>query len=123
MAEKTRKADLYVADRMAGMTYAAIAKKYGVSRQAVNMACAKYTPGHFKEITNERCVYPYLRKWINENKVVTSEFIRRLGLLPVTRNYGRVYRYLSGKGYPTKPVIDKILAVTGLTYEQLFFRE
>lgn len=35
-------AELYMKDRLAGMTYTAIAKKYGVSHQAVSKACARY---------------------------------------------------------------------------------
>jgi transposase-like protein len=41
--EKTYpKQERYMKDRMSGMTYIAIAKKYGVSRQAVSKSCAKY---------------------------------------------------------------------------------
>ena len=32
----------YMEDRMAGMTYTAIAKKYGVSHQDVSQSCARY---------------------------------------------------------------------------------
>lgn len=39
---KAQKAELYMKDRMDGMTCVAIAKKYGVSHQAVSKACAKY---------------------------------------------------------------------------------
>ena len=36
------KQERYMKDRMSGMTYTAIAKKYGVSHQAVSKACARY---------------------------------------------------------------------------------
>lgn len=39
---KAEKAELYMKDRMDGMTCVAIAKKYGVSRQAVSKSCIKY---------------------------------------------------------------------------------
>ena len=36
------KQERYMKDRLSGMTYSAIARKYGVSRQAVSKSCAKY---------------------------------------------------------------------------------
>ena len=39
---KTERSEMYMKDRLDGMTYTAIAKKYGVSHQAVSKACARY---------------------------------------------------------------------------------
>lgn len=39
---KYEKQEMYMKDRLDGMTYTAIAKKYGVSHQAVSKACARY---------------------------------------------------------------------------------
>lgn len=39
---KMKRAELYMKDRMDGMTCVAIAKKYGVTHQAVSKACIKY---------------------------------------------------------------------------------
>ena len=36
------RAELYMKDRLVGMSYSAIAKKHGVSYQAVRKACARY---------------------------------------------------------------------------------
>ena len=39
---KADRAEIYMKDRMDGMTCVAIAKKYGVTRQAVSKACLNY---------------------------------------------------------------------------------
>lgn len=46
---KTPRAELYMKDRMDGMTYVSIAEKYGVSHQAVMRACARYRKRMEKE--------------------------------------------------------------------------
>lgn len=120
MNTKRTKADLYMQDRMSGMTHAEIAKKYGVSHQAVQQACARYTPGHFRAVSEDGCVYPILRRWLNENLISVSELCRRMDLLPLPGTRARICEYLRGKRYPTKKTIDQLLAATGLTYEQMF---
>lgn len=123
MSNKTTKAAVYMADREQGLSYRQIAAKHGVSYQAVAQACSKYSPGHFRPFTAEQVVYPNLRRWLNENKVSRGEFIRRMGLLPEGPNFDRVRNWFSGRCYPIKKVIDKMLEVTGLTYEQLWETE
>ena len=120
---KVRKADLFVADRNAGMRYAEIARKYGVSYQRVAQVCASRGVGHFKVYTAAECVYPNLRKWLNENQISRYEFIRRLGLNQHSANHARISEHFRGRTYPRKETIDKFIAVTGLTYEQLFAKE
>lgn len=41
-SSKELKGALYTKDRLDGMTYTAIGKKYGVSQQAVSRACSRY---------------------------------------------------------------------------------
>lgn len=120
MVKRHTKAAVYMADRERGMTYHQIAEKHGVSRQAVAQACSKYSPGHFRPYTAEQVVYPNLRRWLNENKVSRSEFVRRMGLLPEGSNLDHVRNWFSGRYYPIKRVIDSMLEVTGLTYEELW---
>lgn len=117
-----RKIDKYIEARSKGMKYREIAEIYGVSYQAVAQACAKYSPGHFVPFTEERLVYPNWRNWMNENKVPLKEFLRRLGLHPSGNSVGMVRNYMRGDHYPPKHTIDKILEITGLTYEQLWDR-
>lgn len=116
-------ADRYIEERQQGKTYKEIADKYGVSHQAVSAACAKYTPDSFKPYHDFEVIYPNLRRWLNENRVSRSEFVRRMGLIPSGANNSRIRCYFRGVNYPSKQVIDKMLEVTGLTYEEMFQTE
>ena len=112
-----------MAERQNGKTYRQIAQKYGVTPQAVAAACAIHAPGHFKPYTEKEVVYPKLRKWLNDNEVSRNEFARRMGLTPYAKNCYRVSDYFRGRNYPLKETIDKMLRVTGLSYEELFSLE
>ena len=70
----------------------------------------------FKEITPDMCIYKNLREWMNIHKINRAELTRRC--CEGTSN--EVYRILLGKYSPSKHFIDKLIAVTGLTYEVLF---
>lgn len=116
MATKQEKLAL----REQGMTYQQIADRLGISYQAVAQALATHNTKHFHYISESCCIYPNLRKWLNENQVSKSELARRCGYAGSPGNTNRVFSYLQGKIDPPKRVIDKILAATGLTYEQAF---
>ena len=117
------KTDLYVKERESGKSVAEIAKMYGVSYQTVAQVTAKRNIGYFKHYTEKNCVYPHLRKWLNDNKVTRHEFMRRMGMITSGTNATRITHYFKGRNYPTKETIDKFLQVTGLTYEELFYRD
>lgn len=114
-------ADKYLADRVSGMTCREIAEKYGVTRQAVYQATSKYKETQFKKVTPEQCIYPNVRDWMNKNKVSKNELKRRMGLTTAAGTSALLGRYLKGTKYPLKQTIDKLLKVTGLTYEQFFY--
>lgn len=105
-----------------GLKYREIAEKFGCSTQYVSMVCGKRDPSHFVPI-GEECIYPNLRKWMNENKMSRREFIRRMGLTAHANDYERLSKYIRGEYHPRKPYIDKMLEVTGMTYETLFYTE
>lgn len=117
------RADIYRAEREKGLTYRQIAEKHGVSFQTVAQACGKSDASKFRAFTESDCVYPNLRKWLNDNKVSRYEFIRRVGLCADSATSCTFGKYFRGKHYPNKQTIDKMLRVTGLTYEELFYRE
>lgn len=119
MATKQEKMAL----REQGMTYQQIADHFGISYQAVAQTLAKYNPNKFCFVRPSGCVYTGLRNWMNKNKVGISEFVRRCGVENCYCNKNRMVGYLSGKTDPPKRTIDKILAVTGLTYEEAFGEE
>lgn len=107
--------------RQQGLNYAQIAKACGVSRQYVAQVLGGYDPYRFIPVS-EKCIYPNLRKWMNDNKVSCKEFLRRMGYATTEGNtYYKFRGCIMGEIQPTKPYIDKMLKVTGLTYEVLFY--
>ena len=120
MTELTRQ---YLAARDSGMTYEEIAIMFGVSRQRVHQVCGKYNPCRFQFISEKGCIYPNWRNWMNENKVSRYELERRMGLLSSQTSYvTAISGYMSGKLEPKMWFIDKLLEVTGLKYEVLFYK-
>ena len=119
----TERAREFLAARDSGMTYKEIAIMFGVSRQRVHQVCGKYNPHRFQFITETGCIYPNWRKWMNDNKVSRYELVRRMGLIASQTNYVlTVSGYMNGEYEPKKWFIDKLLEVTGLKYEVLFYK-
>lgn len=106
--------------RKQGLKHKEIAERFGVSTQYVSHVCGECYPFRFVPVGKE-CIYPNLRKWMNENEVSRSEFLRRMGIEVHTKNLEKLGHYIRGETYPKKPYIDKMLKVTGLTYEVLFY--
>lgn len=109
-----------LADRDAGMIYRDIAEKHGISSQYVGRICGKYNPNKFRYITEVGCVYPNWRAWMNRNKVSGFELLRRMEVETSTNNSVRLHSYMRGERSPRKQYIDKLLDVTGMSYECLF---
>lgn len=105
-----------------GLTYQEIGDRVGVSKQYVGVVCGEHNPSYFAYIGKE-CIYPNLRDWMNDNKVSRRELLRRMGLTAHAENYGRLSRYLRGEASPRKHYIDRMLDVTGMTYEEMFYTE
>lgn len=102
-----------------GMSYQKIADKYGLSYQRVQQICGGSKENLFRGFTKERCIYSGLRKWLNDNKVSVCELTRRLYGNNCSGNINRIRGMLKGKPELTKTCIDKLLKITGLTYEEL----
>jgi transcriptional regulator with XRE-family HTH domain len=107
--------------RSQGMVYREIAEKFGVSRQYVAAVCGGRDPACFRPIGSS-CVYENLRNWMNDHKVSRNEFVRRMGLEKHTRNCARFNCIMRGELQPRKDYIDRMLDVTGMPYEKLFYK-
>lgn len=122
LGRKHTKTDLYRAERDNGLTYKQIAEKYGVSIQRVGQACGKENPKHFRMI-QDNCIYPNLRNWMNDNKVSRKALAQRMGFVGYESTQYKIGQYMKGENDPPKKVIDKLIEVTGMTYEELFYTE
>lgn len=116
MADKSKMLE----DRESGMKYVDIARKHGVSYQRVAFALSKYNPKRFSYVREDACIYPELRKWMNDNKVSRSELVRRMNYEVAAGNIEKLSDIMKGKINPKKDWIDALIAVTGMEYERLF---
>lgn len=113
----TKRVEEYLALRDKGMTYDEIAKLYGISRQAVCQTIRRFTngpklaPSSIATINDIK--YVGLANWMMTNNVSLGELERRCGGI-------RFHHSLIQHHEPGKRLIDIILAVTGLTYEECF---
>ena len=105
-----------------GLTYKEIAEIMGVTKQCIAMMCGKENPSHFR-MFSDSLAYPNLRKWLNTNKVSMAEFVRRCGYVPYGSQQAQFRSWMYGRNDPSKRIIDACLKATGMTYEELFYRE
>ena len=115
------RADQYAELRRAGYTYEKIAEICGCSYQNVAQHLARKNEVIFRGVVKEQVVFDGLRKWMNDNKVSVRELFRQLnGKNPGGVSSGCFSDRLTGKTQFRMNEINKIISVTGLTYEQLF---
>lgn len=110
--------------RNAGATHEQIGNAFGITKQRVSQIIGQYWVGSFRGITCEDCIYPNLRRWMNENRISKSELCRRMYGDVGPENHHRISLILSGKKTNFfKSVIDRLIEATGLSYEELFSEE
>ena len=104
--------------RIDGYAYQEIANKMGISRQAVR-DCLHESISFDSRNTrlSARCVYPNILKYMRDHKMNPSGLANAAGLTP-----RGVSRILEGENL-TKTSIEKILKITGMTYEEAFWRK
>lgn len=102
--------------RLDGMTFQEIGDHFGVTRQCIE-GYLKPNRTRKKPYKNFKCIYPGLKKWMLENCVSVMTMHDDLHLYA---NHPTLYRFMKGKALPTMDVIKKILAYTGLTFEEAF---
>jgi len=108
--------------RQKGMSYDDIGRLFGISRQRVHQIIGKQNKNLFRPITTTRCVYDGIRNWMNDNMVSMAELTRRIyGQINGT-SYNLLRLRLMGEKAIPKTIIDKILCITNLTYEEAFKR-
>ena len=119
------RSDEYRELREQGLTYREIAARYGISYQAVAQVCAKSNICQFKPIWPKSCVYPGLRNWMNRNHVSRAELYRRMhdGSPCIGKAPYIIRDRMTGKSPWRMDEIERLLDITGMTYERLFREE
>ena len=97
-----------------GASYEDAAQKFGVTKQRLHQLLPGV--GSSTRQSND-WIYPNIKRWMKDNRLLAQNFAKLLGCGSAT-----VGKYLSGKAQPNKQTIDKILEVTGMTYEEAFKR-
>ena len=107
--------------RREGASYREIAQAFGCSYQNVAQILGKYDETKFRPFREKDCVYPGLRKWLNDNKCSRRELFRKMhGKNMGGTSVQTLSNRLHGERGFTMNEINIIISVTGLTYEQLF---
>lgn len=101
-----------------GLNYRQIAEVVGCSRRHVSSILRGTVIRNFRPITN--CIWPGLARWMNENECSKTELLRKMGGNPWDCTLKRLSSWMQGEYDPPKREIDKILKVTGMTYEECF---
>ena len=108
--------------RESGYTFEAIGRALGISKQRVYQILRRSKSAQKRAFNRNRpvSVYVNLEAWAKEHNCSWSELANRCGL-HTELFYRNFVHGLTGN--PTKRSIDRLLEITGLTYEQLFQRE
>ena len=101
--------------RKIGMSYQEIADKFGVSRQYINFLLQDGERVGRKPKNTHQIKYIGLKRYLETNRISIGKFSKMCGI-----DYTTMWRNLIGKTDMLKRNIDKILKVTGMTYEEAF---
>lgn len=102
--------------RLEGKTFEEIGEHFGVSRQHIQQTLFFCKGPRGLDRSVKSCVYPNIARWMMENRIGISKFSERCGM-----NQATLRLVLSVRGNPRKGTIDKILRITGLSYEEAFY--
>lgn len=102
-----------------GMTYQQIADAHGISRQRVAQILGRCSPNRHRP-GRTYSIYPGVDRWMHENKMTYTEVARRLGYAVAPGTLSRINRIFTGVSEMSKSDIDKLISLTGKTYEELF---
>jgi transcriptional regulator with XRE-family HTH domain len=100
-----------------------IVKMAGVSISYVYRLCGRNGHRKYRPLTEKDCIYLYWRDWLNERRLSKAEFLRMMEDAGTSVSYVTLSAWMKGTIQPSKKNIDILLNVTGLFYEDLFYRE
>lgn len=101
--------------RKRGMSYQEIADRFGVSRQAINALFQDGKRADQKPKNTHLIKYIGIKKYLETNRISIGKFSNMCKVDNTT-----MWRNITGQTDMLKRNIDKILCVTGMTYEEAF---
>ena len=102
--------------RMEGQTYAQIGEALHYSKSYICNSLSTMIDRKKRHYLHPcRDIYPRLAQWMVEHDCGYDRLAELIGA-----SYSAIGNMMRGRGDPSKRLIDNILAVTGLTYEQAF---
>lgn len=114
---KEQKIEAY-AMRLDGVSLQEIADKFCVSKQYIHQTLPAERLRSRRRHYLRKAAYPNLEAWMFKRGISNKDFSTMINVSIAT-----VARLVSGKQGISKSTIDKILAVTGMTYEEAFAKE
>lgn len=100
-----------------GATYQEIADTFGVTRQCIEQGLTRKI---WRAPKKYECVFPTLKNWLLERRVSIPRFNEKA---KVCKSDNTLRRKLDGSFEFTMSEIKAILAFTGMTFEEAFWRE
>lgn len=111
--------------RLSGKSYDEIGKLFGVSKQRVFQLIGGDERGRYtvNEVAIRKIKYLGLRNWMKDNRVSVAQLTRLIygHANASTQTSTRLKIY--GTSEMPKSFIDKLIEITGLSYERLFDEE
>ena len=104
-----------------GKTLQEIGSELGVSRQRVAQIVGAVRP--MKEWNRTYSIYPAIDSWMKFHRVTYAQLTEMLGYSPSASSQAIVAKRLMGDAEFYKSLIDSLLRVTGMTYEEAFRKE
>lgn len=102
--------------RLDGYTLQEIGDKYGVTREAVRrmfaVVCCE------SGIVRKRYIYPNIADWMREKRMTQTALCKEVGMAQNT-----VSAIMTGKQNPNFSFVQAILRLTGMSFDEAFYKE
>lgn len=104
--------------RLEGRSLREIGDHFGVSHERIRNMLPRDDRINHPIKSVQTCIYPNIRAWMQENRCTYEKFARMIGCTGAS-----LRSWMRGESSPKKSNIDKLLSMTGLSYEDAFWRD
>lgn len=98
-----------------GATYEEVGRKYMLSTETIRKMFSNILDRGTRRHSRVECIYQGLGEWCEKNGYTAHSFEKKLGV-----GNGVMRKAFRGESYLRMDNIDKILDLTGMTYEECF---